>query len=41
MAYSQPKISLDALARRFAHFATGEAEEFSSPWRTARHMGRG
>src|SRR5579871_6139262 len=31
MAYSQPNISLDALARRFAHFAEGEAEEFFSP----------
>src|SRR5690348_388185 len=31
MAHSQPKIPLDALARRFAHFAEGEAEEFFSP----------
>ncbi|HEU5200301.1 MAG TPA: DUF2332 domain-containing protein [Ktedonobacterales bacterium] len=31
MAHSQPNIPLDALARRFAHFAEGEAEEFFSP----------
>ncbi len=31
MAHPRPAISLDALARRFACFAEGEAEEFASP----------